>query len=363
MNRKTYQPEDIKNLLTAAAETDPLAAQILRNQNRKSLMSCINEEKSGKKSLTADDIYTTILEGMRSYLNGHTAPPSYRQKLWECCKNWAYRIAEEMDYNPDNHFEADITKPIEEDTGIRLIKELHEENGLTKETLSKILGVDERTIRNNLNSLSQEISQANNPHKPHKPYRIAGQEVRVQIRAETDQDGRKIYSTPERLHPLILQLNTFQVCTLLRALQCLNETGNHDACLGIATDIWCQLSESGKSRIKEKNYELYPDFSEFAEDLDSLCDGEIHPVFRTESEMDDISKEESLILALKSELPHILTLHRNGRLTKYENYIIRVSEQGVGNWIAIPAEEFPNLENALYFNTDEVYGYAEKVPE
>ena len=356
--KTVYTKDDLKDLLEATASQDPKALKLLSQPMRgKTIQDYIIKEWPEKPKLSSEDLYATISEGMNNYLKGYQAPPSFRQKIWETCRNWADRIAEQTGYTPEYKFDTYAPKPVAEDTGIAVSKELHTENGVTKEDLRKNLGVDERTIRNNLRALCPELGEGN---KVERPLRIGGQELKAKVDVSTDQNGRKIYRMKERLHPLILQLNTYQVCNLLQALQLMNEIGGSNVSMDIALDIWYQLSESGKQRVIEKGSRLYSDFSTFAEELDSVSEGNTLPVFRTESELENISREDELSLAYKAGKPMNFTLKRNGKRESYSHYTITDRDPKTGIWQASCATETPNQENTIFFETGDVWGYIER---
>lgn len=353
-----YTKDDLTGLLEAIARQDPKAEKLLLQPVRgKTIYDYIIKEWPDKPKLSSEDLYSTISEGMNNYLKGYQAPPSFRQKLWETCRNLAGRIAEQAGYTPEYKFDTYVPQPVAEDTGIALIKKLHEENGVTKKELKEKLGVNERTIRNNLRALCPELGEGN---KVERPLRIGGQEVKAKVDVSRDQNGQKIYRMKERLHPLILQLNTYQVCNLLQALEIMNETGRSNVSLDIALDIWCQLSESGKQCIIEKGSRLYSDFKSFTDDLNIMSEGNALPVFRTESELENVSREDELSLAYKSGEPVNITLKRNGKLESYSYYIITGREPKTGFWRASCATGVSVQENTILFSTDEVWGYIER---
>ena len=351
-----YTKDDLTGLLEATARQDPKAEKLLLQPVRgKTIYDYIIKEWPDKPKLSSEDLYSTISEGMNNYLKGYQAPPSFRQKLWETCRNLAGRIAEQAGYTPEYKFDTYVPQPVAEDTGISLIKELHDESGVTKKDLQKKLGVDERTVRYNLRALCPELGEG---IKKQNPIRIGGQEIRATIKVAKDKHGEKKYSMPERLHPLIMQLNTYQVCNLLHALQVMNVTEQREVCLGIALDIWGQLSECGKQCIKEKGSELYTGFNDFANELSYIFEGETLPVFKTEEEMENLSRKEELELAFKSGEPHNFTLKQNGIREYYSNYIIKKTDSDT--WLAVPASENSNQETPVAFYINEVYAFIER---
>ena len=356
--KKTYTIDDLRNLLEITASQDPKAEKLLLQPVRgKTVYDYIIKECPDKPKLSSEVLYFSILDGMNDYLKGYQAPPSFRQKLWETCRSWTERITEQTCFTPEDTFDEYIPQPVAADTGIALIKKLHDENGVTKKDLQEKLGVDERTIRNNLRALCPELSEG---MKIQKPLRIGGQEIRAKVEVSKDQNGQKTYRMKERLHPLILQLNTYQVCNLLQALQVMNETGRSNVSLDIALDIWCQLSESGKQRVIEKGSRLYSEFSTFAEELDSISEENVFPVFRTESDLENTSREDELSLAYKSGEPVNLTLQRDGKRESYHHYTITDRDPKTGIWQANCATETASQKNTIFFTTDEVWGYIER---
>lgn len=131
-----------------------------------------------------------------------------------------------------------MIKPVEDDADIVLVKDLHEPR--TKEELAEHLCVGEKTIRNKLRAIDEGTGGI----------RLGGQRVHVKIsKTQEDSQTKCQYQTKNRMHPLILQLNTTQLGCLLTALA--QDDIDYAINRITASYIWDQLSEYAKTRIKK----------------------------------------------------------------------------------------------------------------
>ena len=323
----------------------------------------ISAELKGKRFRTKAEMLSSIMEGMRKYILSRNTPPSVRQKLWITCKTWIDRIAGELGVDTDYSFEDCLTKPIEEDTVVALIKALHSDSPKSKRDLQDDLGVSEKSIQTYLRRICPDLQQAG---KSAAPCRVCGQELHANITETTDsyqdpEDERTIrfnrYQMKDRMSPIFLQQNTMQVGHLLTALQ---KSCDHECdvvCKETALDIWCQLSDEVKDRIREVYCERDPEFALFIDEIDSECEEGRLLAFHTEEALWDYMSPRNLLeSAFKSGQHVTFKIRKNGIVQKLSDVRVHWSDQGGDSWIAVPKGETEDSPNCTRFCSDELYG-------
>ena len=352
--RKFCKKQNYKDLLIKTTAEDPRARAMMESER---LLWCIEKARGTSGTQTPEAAFRTIMEGMADYLREYPASPVYKQGLWETCKSWVDRIAEELKIT-DYDFSEEAPEPVIKDTGIALVKALHPSKGKTKEELSRELGVSKKTIQTNLRALDPGLSEGG---KSPAPLRIAGQEMHVKIDCVTDEKtGTRWYHTANRLHPITLQLNTMQVGNLLRALQEIDaapdQMADNEVCRMIAVDIWAQLSLTARARLKKVYRSRYPEFGAFMEELEDTADNSVME-FRTEREMDPfLDIRQQLEMSMKGRRSCSLTLKRGGQEIQLQNVVIDWAT-GDESYLAIPADAYPDTEHAVRFWLEEVEDY------
>ena len=205
------------------------------------------------------ELLKVISNGMGLFLQSFHARPAFKQKIYEKLVKWHRALEARFDLHLDGYVEA-WPIPIAEDTGIALVKQLHDRQGLTKKQLAINMGVNEKTIQTGVRKLDSSLCHGDSSMN-NEPFRIAGQEMHIRINEKVlpGSRGDKRYCVPETMHPLALQLNVTQVGSLLLALmQERNEGASGTACFETAMDVWCQLSDYGQERMKQHFAILYP---------------------------------------------------------------------------------------------------------
>lgn len=354
--RKFYKTQSFIALLRRTAAGDPRAKVMLDSGK---LLRDIEKAGVGNGPLTPASAFRTIMEGMADYLKEYPAPPSYKQGLWETCRNWVERIAAELEIT-DYDFSEEAPEPVVKDTGIALIKALHPMRGKSKKELSEELAVSEKTIQTGLRALDLELSEGG---KSPRAFRIAGQEMHVKIDCDTGEEhGTRLYRTKNRLHPIALQLNTMQAANLLRALQEIDaapdQLADNEVCRMIALDIWVQLSPTARDRMKKAYQGRYPEFGSFMDELETeVSTGLLE--FRTEREMEEeLGIRQQLEMAAKARRRCSLKLRQEGRRILLENVTIDWANKDE-SYLAIPADPLPDRDRAVRFWMEEVEGNLE----
>ena len=352
----------IEALLEKTAAPDGLAVRMLRFHKNSVLVSVLRAERTVPARDDAQ-MLRSIMDGMGDFIRALRAPPSLRQKHWDACDAWLGRIARELGAGPAPDLSENEARPLVSDTKIALIKALHSDEPKTKQELAAELGVTDKTIQTALRALCPALRRSGGSDGP---LRICGQAVGVRITEETVERREteaspsyrySAYRTPDRLHPLFLQQNTMQAAHLLRALQRGNALDKDAVCYETALDVWCQLSDEGKARIREVYCARDGALRSFIDDLDRECE-EPRPIFfHTEEELrPGMSRFELLESAYKSAAAVSLTVRKDGENVRLDNVRIRWGESGGDDWLAIPKDEWPREDNAVRFTEDEIIG-------
>ena len=356
----------ITDLLWNTATPDEFAVRIMNSENGE-FLAVIKKEVTGKRFRTKAEMLNSIMEGTRKYILSRKTPPSVRQKLWLTCKEWVDRIADELGVDTDYSFEECLSKPIVEEPEIALIKALHTNDPKTKKDLGEELGESEKSVQTYLRRICPDLQQAG---KRAAPCRVCGQELHAEITKTTDtfidpSDGRTIrynkYQMKDRMSPIFLQQNTMQVGHLLTALQknCDNECDI--VCRETALDIWCQLSDEVKDRIREVYCKRDPEFALFIDEIDSECEEGRLLAFHTEEGLwDYLSPRNLLESAFKSGQYYSFKIKKNGNVQKLSNVRVFWAEGGGDNWIAVPRGETKESINCTRFCSDDLHGPIEK---
>ena len=360
--------DQVFELLQKTAQDDPLAVAMLDSKKKNNVFERISDEIGDNHESYSDnkELLELIMEGMAQYINSRETPPSLRQKPWNTCNAWIGRIAKELNTRSRNTFEDYCPQPVAIDTRIALIKALHSEKAKTKSDLAAEVGVSEKTIQSNLRALCPALQQSG---KPASPIRIGGQEVHAVIREEAadqndyaDERPYKAYRMADRLHPLVLQLNTIQTAHLLMALQSQNDANKDIVCYETALDVWCQLSEEGKERIREVYCTRSRVFRKFIEDIDSECEeGRLAEFHKEETLWENLDRKSLLESTFKNGAAVSMKLNKDGRLIELNNVRLRWGEHGGDDWLAIPNVEWPREEHAVRFASKDICGQIEIV--
>ena len=227
------------------------------------------------------DALIHISEAMDKYLNDYPAAYSVKQRFRKLFLSWLHRIAEkyqiaEPDY-PDSFTE------ISSDTAIAMIQMLQDPNGVTKQEMEKRLHISDRAILKNLSKLDHSLGDSK---ESNETLYIGGQPIKARIKSFRKPGLKnKCYRTVNTIHPLVLQENVMQAGTLIQSLaRNYTEHGN-DICYAIALDIWSQLSEYGRDRIKKVFIPGDRIVRDFIEDIDNEWPDEKPAEFFSEKEM------------------------------------------------------------------------------
>ena len=250
------------------------------------LSGYLANELRQEKTKNDQDFLRIIAGAMQEYLDHSRKAPTAQLREWEVFTHWLEVLAQSMGVRGI----PELIKPVEDDVDIVLLKDLHEPH--TKEELAEHLRVGEKTIRNKLRAIEDGTGGV----------RLGGQRVHVKIsKTQEDSQTKCQYQTKNRMHPLILQLNTAQLGCLLTALA--QDDIDYAINRITASYIWDQLSEYAKTRIKEIFVSRSKELKMLIEELESAENSERNDTyFLMERELlgsDELDLSQQLFLYMK----------------------------------------------------------------
>lgn len=232
------------------------------------------------------DVVDTIIEIFNCYVVSLPSPVRYKQRVSDMLRDWAKKIADKLGVS-DYDVAGEMMEQYVPDLTVELIKSLHfnpedSNKGVTKQELRNKYGVSIRTIESYFSRLSGKDRK--------KPLAIAGQTVTTQVNAIESAGMASKFYTEDTISPIFLPANITQLKTLLKGLYHESRVNEDPFAKPLAIDIWSQLSEYAKERIKK--YYGRPDekFNEFLTLVDSNCH-DIFVFYRKESDYADDMKE------------------------------------------------------------------------
>lgn len=263
-------------------------------------------ELSKEKPQDDQDFLRIIAGAMQEYLDHSRKSPKAQLREWRCFTHCLGSLAQSMGVGGI----PELIKPVEDDADIVLVKDLHEPR--TKEELAEHLRVGEKTIRNKLRAIDEGTGGI----------RLGGQRVHVKIsKTQEDSQTKCQYQTKNRMHPLILQLNTAQLGCLLTALA----QDDRDYAINriTASYIWDQLSEYAKTRIKEIFVLRSKELEMLVAELESAENSERNDTyFLMERELlgsDELDLPQQLLLHMKEGHICTITVREKGIEYKYQH--------------------------------------------
>jgi len=172
-----------------------------------------------ESSFSDAQLRNSICVGMEGFLKSFRTRAIFKQELKSKLIAWIDAIEKTYGLSSNNSVEM-WPDFVEKDVGIELVKLLHARYpGITKNDLSKSLGVSKKTIQNYLRKLDPSLNESEQ-QTDSSPLRIGGHEMHVDIESEEVQlRGDRAYYTPNTLHPVVMQFNVTQVAATLMALQ------------------------------------------------------------------------------------------------------------------------------------------------
>ena len=241
--------------------------------------------------------FYAIGRSLSKYADAYPSSAAFKLKMRETFIKWMEKISDVYRITGQAIPESLYRSEGERDMLISMIKALHKRNGVTKKELRDILGIHPRSIMKNLSRLDPDMSESNPESENHQPYTLGGQTVRVKVQSRKKDNKREwTYRTENTLHPIVLLENIMQAGTLLKGMEKLYYDEENEVSTGIAIDIWSQLSDYGKERIKRYYFAEDPGFLKILEDDHAVT-------FHTEREImrnERMSLEERIVFYLKA---------------------------------------------------------------
>lgn len=288
--------------------------------------------------------YRILIDAVSDYLLSYSTSSAIKNRLYKRLYAWCEHMGIQFQIKDYKDYIEDIPKVVVSDPVVELVKELHNQDGVSKEKLKEKYHKSEKTFQVFLH----QLGNAAHPN----PLRIGGQAVHVPI--STTESNRKLgkrrYFTKNTLSPLIFQLNIMQAETLLKSLQLNYDSGN-DIPLDLAVDTWGQLSDYAKDRIRTVFCRRDPAFALFLDKVDENSNTDTYR-FMTEAEMMErksVTISEQLLVAEKGSMICNLSLFCPHRSRKNQRIFFDHEKQC---YCAVPADD-PSGEK-LYFTEDEV---------
>ena len=210
---------------------------------------------------------------------------------------------------------------------VELLKLLQAREGISKSKLQEELGVGYKTVQNDLRALSPSLGKVDQELK------IGGHVIRVDIKEKRLSDNSKEYHSPNTVNPLILFPNVMMTGKLLQSLA---QDTESDVAQYIGADIWIQLTEYYKERIRSVYAEHDEQLTDFLDMIEyRISHGHVFG-FLTEREMILDNLAEELLRAYKGNRLCNLTLIINDTQIERRNQKIVILEN---NYRAISVDE------------------------
>ncbi|MCR5783100.1 MAG: hypothetical protein K6G90_10245 [Clostridia bacterium] len=218
------------------------------------------------------------------------------------------------------------------DKTVELLKALHPRNGATKADIGRKIGVygkNLKTVQTDLRLLSPSPEMNGASYKGRR-LSVGGHTVKIKVREIQDRGGQKRFLTPNTVHPLILLPNVTQVGNLLRALARLYKEEDNDVVATTGADIWLQLTDYCKERIRDVFAKEDKTLEAFLKDIGTFDYNSGSVGFVTEREMDGYISNisERLLLAGKAGRICDITLETEGERKTYKKQKISILKNG-----------------------------------
>ena len=274
--------------------------------------------------------FSVILESLAEYAETYPASYTVKQRIKKKFVLWLKAIVQEYKIpaaEEDIKYDfADISA----DTAVAMLQMLQEPGGVTKEDMVDRLRISSRAILKNLCKIDHSLGDS---EQNKECFYIGGQPVQAKIKVFRKPGERtNHYRTVNTVHPIILQENLMQAGTLIQSLARNYKEYDSDTSYSVGMDIWSQLSEYGKARIRTIFAYGDSEVKDFIRILDDDCPGMEMASYYTERDMVDefrISNHEVLLFCMKAENRRCrLKLFLGGEVKCFKNVKIQsVSEE------------------------------------
>ena len=308
-------------------------------------------------------IIKIIAECMNYFIKDYPAPVPYKEGLRATFYNWFEIICDDSGVFEDDCHEMfnDIVDKYIDDTTIEVIKILHNQEGTTKEEISNILGVSEKTVQTILHKLEDTK----------EPFKLGGIPINLQIdtfdaysekcvyKKGDKYQKRRHYLTKNTMHPITYQMNLMQVGTLLYSLSKAYYEDEMYEAFYIALNTWCQLSEYARYRITEILAPKYDELSDFIYELSGMLDSDVRK-FETEEfllEEGDHSIDEKLNGMHKGSLVCGIDLTKPRRRLRNQRIFFDFDKH---QYYAVSSENIDSATERLYLDKENIFDIYEE---
>ena len=239
-----------------------------------------------------------LFQSFSEYTKRTRASIYIKQNLWEHFACWLNAVAERTNRIAEYEtLQEDYESPVVEDPVIQVVQRLQGE-GATKDEIAKMIHATPKTAKNIIRRLDPQVEGKNSVRL--NPVRIDGQEINVRIKTKkkmtflleekTENEDKfkqpvKVFYTTNSLHPVFLQQNLTQVIFLLDSLAKNWEENGSDIVYGIAVDIWMQLSQYAKDKIRDNHQDMIELCNLVQQIEDDYMEDNLFSKFLTEKEM------------------------------------------------------------------------------
>ena len=279
--------------------------------------------------------YNLICTSMEEYIEDLPGPYSLKKQRQNKFLTWLQAIVKK--YQIQEPYYPEAFRQTYYDTTMEMLKMLQDPNGVTKLDIAGRLQITDRAVLKTFCKLDHSLGES---EQTHETVRIGDQPVHVKIKAFRN-PGQKVkrYKTVNTVHPVILQENVMQVGTLIQSLARNYIEYENDTSYFVGLDIWSQLTDYAKERIRMFFTAGDPAVEEFITILEDDSSDERVSRYYTEREMLEEanlrSKEELLIYYIKtsSRRGNIVLEKPEGRLAMHNVSIVQDRTGGSGEEI------------------------------
>ena len=293
----------------------------------------------------AETAYKILIEAVSDYIFAYSTSYAAKQRIYKNMYAWCVHMGKQYAIANYEDEVQDLPEQLTTDYTIGFVKELHNQDGVTKQDLATYYGGSTKKVQVFLHRLTD--------HHSADPVRIGGQPVYLKI--EHTESNRKLgerkYYTRNTMSPVVFQMNIMQVETLMKSFQLNYDTGNNIP-LDMAIDTWSQLSDYARQRIRDVFCQRDQELSDFLDLVEDAMNSDEYR-FMTEAEMlsdRDVSVSEQLLIADKGDVVCNISLtgpHRTRKRQKIKY------DHSTGKYRAISVDD-PASE-PIYFKEEEVY--------
>lgn len=313
---------------------------LLKKRENKKLLCILRSKLAGKRRSVSSRgalekdyavCYKAIADSFDDYFADYKPQSfAFQQETKVKFARWLNEIARKYDIQEKIIPENLQVKPNESDTAIVMLKELHDRKGKKVSEIAETMHISPRAVQKNLRKLDPGLSNSEEDNRnAYVPFRIGGQPVKVKISAIPPESGKgDYYRTLNTVHPLVLLENQMQIGTLLKVLANSYYADESAVCYSIGLDIWYQLSDYSRNRVKAVFAIDDPNLQDFIEEIENTVPGSDENKFQTERNMFEeihgsMSDQELLRYAMKGAGRHCnIILSIGGRERKLIGYTL-----------------------------------------